>query len=169
MTALHRSVTGEFTMQFRFRAISMGLGLNYPIAASALAFCAAGIVGCGSSSSASPGAGSGTPTFTEVYTTVLEPNCAGCHSAGGADSFLDFSTQANAYSSLVAVKASGPACGSSGLTRVVAGSASTSLLYEKVSQAKPPCGAQMPFDGAPLSGGDQGLIASWINGGATND
>jgi hypothetical protein len=131
----------------------------------------AAMVGCGSSSPASPGAGpaAGTPTFTEVYTTVLGPNCASHHAAGQVDSFLDLGTQASAYSSLVGVKASGPGCGSSGLTRVVPGSASTSLLYEKVSQSTPSCGSQMPFGGTPLSSGDQGLIASWINAGAKND
>jgi hypothetical protein len=138
----------------------------------ALAFFAASMGGCGGSSPASPASpdpGSDTPTFTEVYTTVLGPNCAGCHATGQADSFLDLGTQANAYLSLVSIKASGPACGTSGLTRVVAGSASTSLLYEKVMQSTPPCGAQMPLGGSPLSGGDQGLIASWINAGAKDD
>ncbi len=67
------------------------------------------------------------------------------------------------------MKASGPACGGTAAVRVVAGSAATSLLYEKVSEATPPCGAQMPLDLMPLSAGDQEKIENWINAGALND
>lgn len=108
-------------------------------------------------------------TFTEVYATVLRPDCSSCHTAGGEAPFLVMSSQSAAYANLVGVKASGPSCGSSGDTRVVAGSASTSLLYEKVSMSPPPCGSQMPLGGPPLNAPDQELIAAWINAGAQND
>ncbi len=122
-----------------------------------------------SGSSPSPSADGGSVTFTEVYDTVLQPTCSSHHAAGQADSFLDLSSQSAAYASLVGVKASGPACGTSGETRVVAGNASESLLYQKVSMSKPPCGAQMPFGGTPISASDQSLIEDWINAGAKND
>ena len=127
--------------------------------------------GSGSGSGSSSGAGS--ETFTDVYTTILQPTCSSHHTAGGADSFLDFSSKASAYASLVGVKASGPACGTNEAgpveTRVVAGSPSLSLLYQKVSQSTPPCGSQMPLNEAPLSSADQVKIQSWIIQGAAND
>ena len=110
------------------------------------------------------------PTFTAVYTQVLVPDtCTSHHAAGQLDSFLDLSTQATAYTNLVGAKASGPECGTSGEIRVVAGKASESLLFQKVSMSKPPCGVQMPFDGTPISSAHQALIEDWINGGAKND
>jgi hypothetical protein len=132
-----------------------------------LALCA-----CSSSSggsSPSPSADGGAVTFTEVYDTVLQPTCSSHHAAGQPDSFLDMSTKSAAYASLVGVKASGPACGTSGETRVVAGNASDSLLFQKVSMSKPPCGAQMPFGATPISASEQTLIEDWINAGAKND
>jgi hypothetical protein len=81
------------------------------------------------------------------------------------------STQAVAYSKLVGVPAitpagETPACSGD---RVVKGSASTSLLHEKVSKAMPPCGGQMPLGGTPISFADMTMIKDWINGGAANN
>ena len=128
----------------------------------------AGAFGC-SSSTANTGAAAQSETFTDLYTTVLQTNCATHHAAGAEDSFLDLSTQAVAYKSLVGVKADGPACGSSGLTRVIVGSPSTSLLYEKVAESSPPCGQQMPYGGPYLSAADQEKVYNWIADGAPNN
>ncbi len=133
------------------------------LAVSALSF------GCSSSTTGTGAPGGSTETFTDVYTTILQPKCSGCHAAGAADSFMDFSTQAKAFSSLVGVTASGPACGTTGDVRVVAGNPSTSLLYEKVTLTKPPCGVQMPYGGPYLAAGDEEKIATWIQDGAQND
>jgi hypothetical protein len=92
-----------------------------------------------------------------------------CHKPGGIGGFQDFSSQSSAYTALVGVKASGPSCESSGETRVVAGNASQSLLYQKVSEANPPCGSQMPLGGPPLSSEQTTSIEEWINAGALND
>jgi len=108
-------------------------------------------------------------TFAEVYSTILQPTCSVCHTPGGIGSFQDFSSQSSAYTALVGVKASGPSCGSSGETRVVAGNASQSLLFQKVSEANPPCGAPMPLGGPPLSSAQTTLVEDWINAGALND
>lgn len=125
---------------------------------------ATGAFGCSSSNPAAP-----TETFTDVYTTILQPKCASCHAAGAPDKFMDLSTQAAAFQSLVGVSASGPACSGKG-TRVVAGDANDSLLFQKVSEAKPSCGVQMPYNGPPyLSAADQTKIETWINDGALND
>jgi hypothetical protein len=140
---------------------------------------------CGSSSSSSSSGGNTTPTFTEVYTNVIvrDGKCAttACHAPGSESigQFLDMSTQANAYKNLVGVKAGGSSgiatslCSSSGLTRVVPGSPSKSLLYLKISESAPPCGVEMP-DYCPrlepcLSAADQAEVEAWIMGGALND
>jgi hypothetical protein len=133
----------------------------------------AGIVGCSSSNNGSTSSGGtdagGGATFTQVYTTILQPTCSSCHSPAGGDKFLDFSSQATAYATLAGAP-SGPACGTEGLSsHVVAGNAATSLLYEKVSESKPPCGSQMPLNGSPISEADQELIATWIDDGALNN
>ncbi len=84
---------------------------------------------------------------------------------------LDLSTSQTAYTNLVGIKAAGSSCGTSGLTRVVAGNASMSLFYNKLNakttNVKAPCGDTMP-DGAAaaLSAANITLIQSWINGGA---
>jgi hypothetical protein len=133
------------------------------VSTAALAF------GCSSSSPSSSSSPAETaPTFTEVYSDIVGPICSKCHNPNG-EKFLDMSTQANAYANLVGVKADGPACGTSGLTRVVAGNASASLMFEKVSEAKPPCGARMPFNETPLTSAQQSEIENWINAGAMND
>jgi predicted CxxxxCH...CXXCH cytochrome family protein len=120
-----------------------------------------------------------------VYTTIIaaksggpEPGCSNttCHfsGAGPAEGALDMSSQPTAYKSLVNVAAAGPLCSSKGLTRVVPGNASVSLMYNKVHDASPPCGVQMPYAGppydlAPLPADEQSLIESWINAGAQNN
>jgi hypothetical protein len=130
--------------------------------------------GSGGSSSGS-GSGGSSETFTDIYTTILQPTCSTHHAAGAPDSFLDLSSKASAYAALVGTTASGPACGATALdggtpeVRVVAGHPSESLLFQKVSQMNPPCGAQMPFHGTPLAQADQTKIQSWIIQGAANN
>jgi hypothetical protein len=141
------------------------------------ALCALGSLACSGGSSSAQGTDTGSVadtaaapvTFTELYVTILQPTCSECHKPGGIGAFQDFSSHASAYTALVGVKASGPSCGSSGETRVVAGNASQSLLFQKVSEANPPCGSQMPLGGPPLSSAQMTLIEEWINAGALND
>jgi hypothetical protein len=123
----------------------------------------------GSTAASDPGSA---PTFTNVYSEIIGLDCTSCHIPGGKGSFLEMSTQATAYMNLVGVKADGPSCGGSGLVRVVAGDATASLLYEKVSESTPPCGSQMPLGcsgSVCLSLADQREIADWINGGALDN
>jgi hypothetical protein len=108
-------------------------------------------------------------TFTRAYAEILEPYCSTCHRPGQLAPFMDFSSQSAAYDALVGVKASGPSCGSSGETRVVPGDASGSLLFQKISEAKPACGAPMPYGSPPLASAKVTLIEDWINAGASND
>jgi hypothetical protein len=141
------------------------------------ALCALCSLACSGGSSSAQGTDAGSvgaaaaapATFTEIYVTILQPSCSVCHKPGGIGAFQDFSSQSSAYTALVGVKASGPSCGSSGETRVVAGNASQSLLFQKVSEANPPCGSQMPLGGPPLSSVQMTSIEEWINAGALND
>jgi len=133
----------------------------------------------GSASGATSGSASGasgTAVAEDVYNNLgLCTTCLPCHSppsgGGYVNGKLDLSTSSNAYTNLVGVKAAGSACGTSGLTRVVAGSAATSLLYNKLNAkttagAKAPCGNGMPETGTPLSTSDLMVVEMWINSGA---
>jgi len=118
---------------------------------------------------ATPGAA---PTFTQVYADIINgpPGCNGCHSpAGGPTGNLDMSSQATAYKNLVGnPPTSAPLCASeTSLKLVDPGVACNSLIYLKVTM--PPCGAQMPFGGTPLTPAQYSLIGRWINAGAKND
>jgi mono/diheme cytochrome c family protein len=130
---------------------------------------------CSSSSTGTPattaddsGAAS-TVTFTKVYTDIISPICVVCHNPAGVGvsvGKLDMSSQATAVSNLVGVAAAGVGCSGMG-TRVVAGNAGSSILYQKVTA--PTCGSQMPLNGTPLTPDQADEIKAWINAGATND
>jgi hypothetical protein len=131
------------------------------------------------------------PTFTNVFNMILsQPTCGSasstgvrCHAnpAGGAVTMsgLSFASQSTAYAQLYEVKAMGEYCATPDagpvLTRVVPGNAQESLLYLKVAEATPPCGATMPkplppaTTVAPLPQAQVTLIEGWINAGAKND
>jgi hypothetical protein len=119
------------------------------------------------------GVDAGANGFSQVYSTIISSQCLPCHSVGtgATEGMLDMSTEPTAYTNLVGVKAKGlGACSTSKLTRVVPGSAQTSLLYEKVesklTQLNPPCGDSMPDDATTLSQAQVDLIQTWINEGA---
>ncbi len=111
-------------------------------------------------------------TWTQVYTDIISPSCASCHSPtgiGGESGKLDMSSQPAAYTNLFDVAAAGSACSGKG-TRVTPKSAATSILYLKISTTDPsPCGSKMPLTGPALSQAEVDEIASWINAGAMND
>ena len=136
-------------------------------------------VGCSSSNSNPPPANDGgndtgaAATFTQVYTTVIATNCMPCHTTatgeGVVNGKLDMTSQSAAYMNLVGVMAAGEACNAMGV-RVVAGSPSTSILFEKVNPSSTSrCGAQMPLNGGDLAANDVALIQSWIQAGALNN
>lgn len=137
----------------------------------------------GASTGSASGSGSGAsgatagPSFAnDVYNNLgLCTTCLPCHSppngGGYKNGKLDLSTSANAYANLVGIKAAGTACGTSGLTRVVVGSAATSLLYNKLKAktmagATAPCGNGMPETGTALTAADLMVVEDWINMGA---
>jgi hypothetical protein len=94
--------------------------------------------------------GAAAATFTEVYTTILVTYCSGssCHKPGAAGG-IDFSTQANAYDSI--------------LPRVVPGKGSSSSFYMTVNSGS------MPRGQAKLSATNLSKIKSWIDAGALDN
>jgi hypothetical protein len=126
------------------------------------------------------------PTFRNVYTTIIDKRCTGCHHPGGSGftvGKLDMSSQDVAYADLVGVDAQGTGAGASGVTcasampplvRVVPGDAAGSLLFNKVDSkftgTNPLCGSPMPPGSeAPLTEDEVFLIAAWITAGAPNN
>lgn len=109
------------------------------------------------------------PTFTEIYTTIIDGTCnaAGCHGGGAGN--LDMSNQTDAYDNLVGVAAAGGACSSTGQNRVEAGDSAASILWVKVNGGPDLCGSQMPLAQGPLSSTEVDMIAAWIDAGAAND
>jgi hypothetical protein len=93
-----------------------------------------------------------------------------CHfaNAGSAEGDLDMSSQATAYAQLVNVAATTAPIDTTPCSgdRVVPGSPSTSLMYLKITEVMPPCGAHMPLTGNPLTSQQIGLIQTWITEGA---
>jgi hypothetical protein len=110
------------------------------------------------------------PTYSAIWDEILSPTCAlpFCH--GGSGDYLQLSSKAVGYSSLVGAPASGPDCGATGLRRVDPGNPGTSLFYLKVTS--PPCGSKMPIEyGAPeyLDSRQVAQIHDWIVAGAQNN
>jgi hypothetical protein len=123
--------------------------------------------GGGGSSSSTP------PTFTQVYTDVLGPQCGTqCHNPGGigfTEGMLDMSTQSLAFDNLVNVPAAGSACAGKGV-RVAPGMPDGSIMYLKASDEDPaPCGAKMPFGSNGLPSAQSDEVKAWITAGAPND
>ncbi len=105
--------------------------------------------GGGSSAGGAGGAGGATPTFTQVYTTILNVYCAGsnCHNPGSQKG-VSFASQSSAYS---AVK-----------SRVTAGNGAGSSFYNTVNSGSMPPGQK-------LSAANIALIKAWIDAGALNN
>lgn len=117
------------------------------------------------SPTATPPTPGGQPTFTAIYNEIIVgQTCTTCHFAPP----LNFNTNDQAYAQLVGVPASGPFCGGTGKILVVPGNPDASLLVDKVSNAKPSCGAVMPPSG-PLPAAQIQQIRDWISAGAKNN
>jgi hypothetical protein len=125
-----------------------------------------------------------TPTFTSIYAKIFSasvtpfPTCAlsGCH-APVTSAMLDMSGSKDmAYAALVGADTfcqspCQPDAKAMFPKRVVAGSADTSFLYEKISKNSPAGGkggTRMPQGGA-LTSCEIDAIKQWINDGAMNN
>lgn len=96
---------------------------------------------------------------TSLPPNVGAPACIICHTssqgAGGLD--LGFTSEM-AYLALVNVASTSGNCGDS--VYVVPGDLSACLLYDKLTNTPPACGAPMPLGGT--FAGDTALIREWI-------
>lgn len=103
------------------------------------------------------------PTWTSLYNGLIASRCAGCHGTAGD---LAMDDKPTAYASLVGKPATTFDC--AGRTRVVAGNASMSLIWQKVTGTML-CGPKMPFESPPLSTAQADVLGAWINGGALDN
>jgi hypothetical protein len=106
------------------------------------------------------GAASGTATDFGIYTWSGDVSplistgsvCSGCHA-------WTYANTVGASSGCVSLP-----------TIIVASSASTSDLYNKLASASPTCGgAQMPQGGTPFNTAQLKVVRAWINNGALNN
>lgn len=120
--------------------------------------------GCGNDDS-DPPAQPDTLNFAKVTKEVINgTNCSGplCHD--GAAGGFKLGSNDQLYAELVGQMATGPECGTSGLTRVVAGDSANSLVYLKLT--RPPCGDKMPPLPVTLADSKIELVRQWIDEGA---
>jgi hypothetical protein len=105
-------------------------------------------------------------SFATVYSMVINNTCTGCHSAALMRGGLNMSTEAAAFTNLTTGTSTEAGCGEHYVT---AGTATTSLLYQKLmggASLIAACGMRMPFGEAMLSATDITLVEDWINDGA---
>jgi hypothetical protein len=101
--------------------------------------------------------------FAKQIQPIFDRNCAlsGCHAADTAsgsmilDAGVSYANIVNVTSSEVAPE-----------KRVAPGDSASSFLYEKLTQAQPRSGGQMPLGSNPLPGDQIALIKAWIVQGA---
>jgi hypothetical protein len=163
-------------MQNRVRIVWIRIGTAFLASAGLLPIL---LSGCGKEST-TPAAG----TFGNVYTVTLRTACANCHAPGGLPTTqgctLDFSSQAQAYSTLTGgtVAGSGEPTACLGLKYVVAGDPSSSYLVGvlnstyHVNNFAGHSGC-LPYathlQDQNLTADEQSSIVSWIQGGAQNN
>lgn len=99
-----------------------------------------------------------TPDWTSIYTGLVSSNCFVCHDMNRADgAAMGFSLGSQgdacaAYKAVLNQPSVTPMCKGKGLVLVVPGNPAGSFMYQKLTQAMPPCGGSMPFGSAmPLA------------------
>ncbi len=120
--------------------------------------------GCGDKDD-DTGEDAGEPTFTRVWSEVLQPSCtySGCHSGTGSAS-LGWDDADGAYAALVGVESTQAA----GVELVAAGDPDSSYLMWKLEDSAEIEGDFMPPDTA-LDADRLALVRAWIAAGAAND
>ena len=105
------------------------------------------------------------PTYSAIYDEVFEPQgCSADRCHGGLG--IKLADKATGHASLLSdVGVNGCA----GMKLVVPGQPDQSLLYRKVADDMPPCGARMPLGLAPLDPETLTQIRTWIEMGAPNN
>ena len=102
------------------------------------------------------------PTLANIQARIFTPICTRCHIGAAAPQGLRLDV-ANAFANLVNVPSQ-----EVGLLRVEPFMPDVSYLVRKVEGTQS-VGAQMPFEGPPLSDADQLLIRKWVANGAMPD
>ena len=142
--------------------IAAGCGSGRTIALSSSAPPAVGGSSGGTSGSSGGGQTAGVDFATQIQ-PIFDRNCAlsGCHAAdtASAGQILD---AGKSYANIVNVTSTEVAPEK----RVLPGDSAHSYLYEKISQAQPASGGQMPLGSDPLPSDQIALIKSWIDQGA---
>jgi hypothetical protein len=100
--------------------------------------------------------------FNSLYTQVIGPKCATCHSPSGSWSYLNLSTADLAYTNMVS-KAGPTVCASGNL--ITPGSVEKSLMYQKLLSDMA-CGQRMPQNGPYLAEDALKPMREWIIAGA---
>ena len=108
------------------------------------------------------------PTLDQIQAIIFTPTCtsAGCHNAVTLAGGLNLSDADTSYANLLGPMDMGVPSPLNGLLRVNPGDPNTSYLIEKLEQAMPTDGAQMPFGQLPLPQTDIDVIRLWITNGA---
>lgn len=129
-------------------------------------------LGGGATSNFSPGLSidfdTATPTFSQdvwpmlAQSNIGAPACINCHGVNGPGGLNLGFTPAMAFAALVNTSSSSGNCG--GSIYVVPGNPNASLMFDKLSNSPPACGAQMPFGGT--FAGDVNVVRDWILQGA---
>jgi hypothetical protein len=105
----------------------------------------------------------GSVAFSTQIQPIFDRNCAlsGCHASDTASGGMILDA-GKSYSNIVNV----PSTEVAPENRVQPGDSAHSYLYEKISQAQPTSGSQMPLGSDPLPADQMALIKTWIDQGA---
>jgi mono/diheme cytochrome c family protein len=109
-------------------------------------------------------------TFGAVLAIFSAEHCATCHTlsspANNGGLWFNPADGAGTYAALVDAPAASSAC--AGRTYVMKGSPELSLLYDKLANPTPACGARMPL-GGELAPAQLETVREWIALGAPDD
>jgi hypothetical protein len=108
-------------------------------------------------------------TYSQIWSTVLQPQCSSCHHTGTYQPTTFYMDDPlSTYDLLVGIAGSGPSENALGLPYITKSDPTHSYLYLKVTGDPSITGAQMPLGGAlPTSAIDS--LNTWITQGANNN
>ncbi|MGI9341624.1 MAG: Ig-like domain-containing protein [Gammaproteobacteria bacterium] len=107
------------------------------------------------------------PTLDQIQAIVFTPTCAAvCHTGGLPAGGLDLSDADTSHLALVGAGGTGVPSPVTAILRVAPGDPDNSYLIQKLEQAMPVAGAQMPLGQAPLDPAVIAEIRKWIMDGA---
>ncbi len=109
-------------------------------------------------------------SFVADLWPIIQSDCRSCHTSGQGSVDVPnmiFTDSASTYAAWVNIT---PTCATAAQpVRVAPGNVGNSFVYNKLSQAVPSCGSQMPLTGSPLNATELQLFQDWITQGANNN